>query len=207
MQFGYSYPELQPWKYKTTEDYLLSINTDIAKLYRATADHISDSYEIGTDKDIVHYDHVINIRYGKCVIPPSLTLGKLTFVPKIRPWWLAVHNQTLPTPARLGSWRREYYAPNPEPSTSDPDLHTLNPSRPSSASIVGWDCLHRQRLQFLDCNRSSRHEHSLRQLRRPTSQGNTLNCPDSDHLISSQDRRGTFVGPRYYDPGGRRWGR
>ncbi|EMR68281.1 putative tyrosinase precursor protein [Eutypa lata UCREL1] len=67
MQFGYSYPELQPWKYKTTEDYLLSINTDIAKLYRATADHISDSYEIGTDKDIVHYDHVINIRYGKAL--------------------------------------------------------------------------------------------------------------------------------------------
>ncbi|KAI1255790.1 hypothetical protein MGN70_002530 [Eutypa lata] len=77
MQFGYSYPELQPWKYKTTEDYLLSINTDIAKLYRATADHISDSYEIGTDKDIVHYDHVINIRYGK------YDLGGLPYIIKL----------------------------------------------------------------------------------------------------------------------------
>jgi tyrosinase len=79
MQFGYSYPELQPWNYKTTEDYLLSVYTAIAKLYRVTANSILDSFPKSQDawgglvrnhpdlgKDIiVHHDYVINVRYGK----------------------------------------------------------------------------------------------------------------------------------------------
>ncbi|KAK7753992.1 hypothetical protein SLS62_004091 [Diatrype stigma] len=65
MQLGYSYPELQPWKYETTEDYLLSLNTDIARLYRVTADHISDVWGRRAGTHIVHSDYVVNVRYGK----------------------------------------------------------------------------------------------------------------------------------------------
>jgi hypothetical protein len=88
MQFGYSYPELQPWNYKTKKEYLLSVYTDIAKLYRVTANDISDSLkksktawgglvpkrsDLGKNI-IVHHDYVINVRYGKFVAPPSLVL-------------------------------------------------------------------------------------------------------------------------------------
>lgn len=185
MQFGYSYPELQPWQYRTTTEYLLSIYTDIAKLYRVTADDISDSCKksktawgglVPNRSDlgkniIVHHDYVINVRYGKCVTPPSLALpcilirDKLTFLPKIRPRRLTIQNTTLPTPTtpRRNSYtlNPNSYTPDPNPYTPDPNPSTLN-SRPNSASIIGWDFLHRQRLQFLDCNRSSRHKHSLR---------------------------------------------
>jgi hypothetical protein len=88
MQFGYSYPELQPWNYQTTKEYLLSIYTDIAELYRVTVGDISDSCkksetawgglvlnrsDLGKNI-IVHHDYVINVRYGKCVTPSSLAL-------------------------------------------------------------------------------------------------------------------------------------
>lgn len=88
MQFGYSYPELQPWNYQTTKEYLLSIYTDIAELYRVTVGDISDSCKksetawgglVLNRSDlrkniIVHHDYVINVRYGKCVTPSSLAL-------------------------------------------------------------------------------------------------------------------------------------
>jgi hypothetical protein len=103
MQFGYSYPELQPWNYKTTEEYLLSIYTKIAKMYRVTVNDVSEGILRSPDvwgglmpsrpdqdkQVIVHHDYVINVRYGKCVKSPSLaspcTLirDKLTFLAKI----------------------------------------------------------------------------------------------------------------------------
>jgi hypothetical protein len=143
MQFGYSYPELQPWNYKTTEDYLLSVYTDIAKLYRVTANDISESFPKSQDawgglvpnrsdlgKDIIaHHDYVINVRYGKCVTSPSLASpcalirDELTFLLKIRPRRFTVQNTTLPTPTMLASPR--------------PNSYKLNSLRPNSASIIG----------------------------------------------------------------------
>jgi len=79
MQFRYSYPELQPWNYKTNEEYILSIYTDVTKLYRVTANHIAENISKSQDawgglvphrsdldkKIIAHHDYIINVRYGK----------------------------------------------------------------------------------------------------------------------------------------------
>lgn len=89
MQFRYTYPELQPWNYKTTDDYLLSIYNAIAKLYRVTVNDISNTLSNNQDplgclvpnrsdqgKDVItHHDYVLDVRYGKCVISPSFRLS------------------------------------------------------------------------------------------------------------------------------------
>ncbi|KAI9783412.1 MAG: hypothetical protein M1839_003947 [Geoglossum umbratile] len=79
MQFGYSYPELQPWNYSTTEEYKLAVYQAVVDLYMVTANDISENVRDGQDplgalvphrsdlgkKIIAHHDYIINVRYGK----------------------------------------------------------------------------------------------------------------------------------------------
>ncbi|KAI9868865.1 MAG: hypothetical protein M1813_004716 [Trichoglossum hirsutum] len=78
-QFGYSYPELQPWNYATNEEYIDSINAAIATLYGSLKVSVLDSIPKSKDayggivfhrsdlpkKTVTHYDYVVNVRYGK----------------------------------------------------------------------------------------------------------------------------------------------
>lgn len=73
--FGYTYPELQPWKYKNHDEYIRTLNRTINKLYGATKKLINSAPQFSFDPNAVaarfetlaglENDYVINAVYQK----------------------------------------------------------------------------------------------------------------------------------------------